>query len=208
MISPPARSNTDPKFNNSNPTNLNSTDSPSPCGGIPRGNSNLTLIQNTDFSVTFKETINHPGRFIIQFSPNGDQGFWQPANQLGMNIDTQSNATHTMTVRVPNTTCDNCTIRLLQQMDDQAGEFYVHCIDVRIVAANSGATPSPISNENGSKQSGSAAQEELPKMGGCGSVHAAPPEGGGTGMSLFLLIPFMMTFYLRRKPIPIKVGSR
>ena len=220
-ISPVGRMGTSDrvKFIQNNKNNPTVPDSPGPCANnTTRMATPLQVTGGQQFTFSVQETINHPGRFYVQFSTGGDAGFWQAANQLALVEDTQNNGTTNVTFTVPNMNCATCTFRVLQEMDEQPGEFYVHCVDVNITAARGGTPPStpPPTGDGGSEGTLSANKEFVkPGFGGCGLVAAGgsgTPRGGGDAMgppalrvvalSLLLLFPVLVSWRLRRRLVP------
>ncbi len=113
-----------------------------PCGGVNRGANSVTFATGSNLTFSWRETIEHPGRFLVQFSPANDQSFELPANELFRKEDTEIRGTHSATVKLPNTPCEACTLRLVQVMDDQPGQLYVNCVDIRLTSP-SATTPPP-----------------------------------------------------------------
>lgn len=202
------------KFIQNNKNNPTVPDSPGPCSNnTTRMATPLQVTGGQQFTFTVQETINHPGRFYVQFSSGGDAGFWQAANQLALVEDTQNNGTTNVTFAVPNMNCNTCTFRVLQEMDEQPGEFYVHCVDVNITASggtNPPATPPPATG-GGSEGTLSANKEFVkPGFGGCGLVAASATgsQGGGPSgpsalqtltLGLLMMIPLFVTWTLRAR---------
>lgn len=180
------------KFTRLNPQNTAQNDVPSPCGSMTTATATRLQYQPGQ-TVTFNwtETINHPGRYIVQFTPSAatPQQFWLAANELGRLEDTMNNATQSMTVRLPNITCNTCQLRFLQVMDEQPGEYYVHCLDI-VIGNGSGPTPTPSGSGGNSGASGESSNS-APRMGGCATVDGGGAGPGNTGLplsfALFLL---------------------
>lgn len=186
-----------------NPTIPTVADSPSPCStyATPMA-TRLQLQPGQNFTFNVQETINHPGRFIVQFRLDPTVNFWTPgpANQLARVEDPLVRGTTPIPIVVPNTPCDNCMIRVLQQMDEQPGEFYVQCYDVRISASNPVATPPPAGTV------GKLAEGDFKKPGfGCAMVadiSKNPPGPGGTGFAA------LVTFALMLMPLVVAIQRR
>lgn len=189
----------DAKFTQANPANPVVADTPGPCANyntvMP---TRLQYTPGQTVNVSLQETINHPGRFIVQFSPANAQGFWSPANQLANVADAQSGGTRSIAVQLPNTPCDNCMLRVLQQMDDQPGEFYVHCIDIRI-AAEAEPYPMPVKAPPVNTLESSSLASQPKFGGGCGLIKDINQSGPGSSwLSLLLILPAFMFFVLRK----------
>lgn len=223
-ISPTGRMGTNDavKFIQNNKANPTVPDNPGPCQRFTtRMATPLSVNPGSTFTFTLTETINHPGRFYVQFSPGGDTGFWSPANGLALVQDTQSNGVTTIPVTIPNMPgCSTCTLRVLQEMDDQPGEFYVHCVDINILAASTPAGPTATPPDGpttlGNK---GVADVQKPGFGGCGLVASVGSSGGGSGsggwsggakalVTALLLIPLMLSFFLQQRLRPARAGRR
>lgn len=192
------------KFIQPNPANPTVPDSPGVCANFNTpmaARLQYTAGQVLNFALT--ETINHPGSFIVQFSPDSVNGFWLPANQLANVADTMNGGTRSINVVIPATPCTNCMLRVLQLMSDQPNEFYVHCFDIAITAA---VTPPPPTGGSSSSSGGTSTSQSTsnvtsqPKFGGgCGLVKDHDPNGpGGSGFLFLFLLPGMMYLVLRK----------
>ncbi len=109
-----------------------------PCGVNVRGATYKTLVANNNMTIRWAETVDHPGRYWIEFSPANDTGWVR----LRTVEDTQNGTglhCYTETVPVPNENCDACTIRVVQEMLEYPASptYYYSCGDIRIT----GATP-------------------------------------------------------------------
>ena len=207
------------KFIQNNKNNPTVPDSPGPCSNnTTRMATPLQLTGGQQFSFSIQETINHPGRFYVQFSTGGDAGFWQAANQLALVEDTQNNGTTNVPFTVPNMNCNTCTLRVLQEMDEQPGEFYVHCVDVNITATGGGPAPTPPPTNGGGSEGSLSANKEFvkPGFGGCGLVAAVASDSDGRGgpmgpsalrvlsLGFLLMFPLFVVWNLRRRLVPIR----
>ncbi len=193
----------DAKFIQNNMANPTVADSPSPCSTYTTPMATrLQLRPGQNFTFTVQETINHPGRFFVQFRQDATQNFWTPANQLARVEDPLVRGTTPLSIVVPNTPCDACMIRVLQQMDEQPGEFYVQCYDVRINASNPVATP-PAGGP-----STLSANSDFQKPGfGCAMISdsSKPPGSGGPGGTGFAAL---ITLALMLMPLVVAVERR
>ena len=96
-------------------------------------------------TLRFEEFINHAGRFRIAFDPDGADMADFNANILE-DVPDPANANGMMweiPITLPNTTCENCTLQLVQAMEvDQTVEIadpapissYYACVDIQLVA--------------------------------------------------------------------------
>ncbi len=190
------------KFIQNNSANPTVPDNPGPCATFTtRSATPLQFTPGQSTTITVTETINHPGRFYVQFSPANDANFWLAANRLALVQDNQNNGTTNITFNLPNTTCDACTLRVLQEMDEQPGEFYVHCIDIRIAAANPTPTPTPTPGPSPTVGTSSASTtENRPGFGGCGSSGKKSSNGtSDTANLMFALLPLIVLLNLKRR---------
>ncbi|MBY0472203.1 lytic polysaccharide monooxygenase [bacterium] len=118
-----------------------------PCGVARNVGTQTTtnLTPGQTLTITFQETIDHPGYYQIWFSPNADDSGMV---LLRDNIpDIQGGAmphNYSTTVTVPSTPCANCTIRMIQVMAENPNvpTYYYSCSNVQI-AAVAGPSPSP-----------------------------------------------------------------
>lgn len=190
-----------------------------PCGGLAATTPTVVPSGGT-LAVHWEETIQHPGKFLISLSMANDANFTLlssiPDNQNNQNdLPHEFNAT----VQLPNVTCDNCTLQLIQSMEENpaAPSYYYSCADIKIAAAGA-ATPTPPTatppvvtppvNDPGSgvnTQNLSVSGVDKTTVGGCGQVAltaaARPPSGptsGGAG-ALLLTLPFFTYLILRRR---------
>ena len=116
-----------------------------PCGGIARTATNKMLTSGAPVRVDWQETIQHPGRFEFYFSPANDQNFVL----IGTVVDDQNgagNLPHNFNamITMPNVTCTNCTLQLIQVMTENpaAPTLYYSCADISLSATTT--TPSPV----------------------------------------------------------------
>lgn len=177
-----------------------------PCGGLPRGATPTVLTAGTQLTVQWEETIQHPGKYFISFSPANDAGF--EANRLATIVDTQNGQIagvshkYTANIRVPNTPCDGCTLQLIQSMEENplAPTFYYSCADIRIVASGALPTPSPpqptppLPRDNVNVSSQSTSTNQVSKVGGgCGTV---AHQNNSSSLGLIFLLPLFVWAYL------------
>lgn len=128
-----------------------------PCGGPGTPSEVVTTVQaGSQLTVTWTETILHPGHFRISIAPSPNDFVTPTATVINNNcvsapvetepvlptlVDglfphTQSapNNTYSTTVTVPMMSCENCTLQLLQFMSSHAPScFYYQCAALRIV---------------------------------------------------------------------------
>jgi len=175
--------------------------------GSTRNEANVyTYKPGSTITIKLGEYIPHPGYFRISFDDDGDDDFVNPASVTGESGDCNgdplcgpgmedycSNDTvlldnlnrhvtteepYSWTVTLPNVECDNCTLQVIQVMEDfnlhpqdyPADDIYYQCIELVLSneATNESDTPMPID--------GVDCKADAP-MGGAGGT------GGSGGMS-------------------------
>lgn len=116
-----------------------------PCGGLPRSANPTVLQKGSTITVSWEETINHPGRFEFYFSLAGDTG-WQllksvPDDQNGGGLPHQFSTTLTL----PDVDCTGCTIQMIQVMTENPASpsLYYSCADI-VLQTLSGPVPPPV----------------------------------------------------------------
>lgn len=114
-----------------------------PCGLYPKV-APAILTSGQTITVTWEETIYHPGRFEFYFSQAGETNF-----QLLKSVENTQNNTavphqYSTTVTLPNVACDSCTFQMIQVMTENpaAPTNYYSCADMQLKGASS-ATPAP-----------------------------------------------------------------
>jgi hypothetical protein len=127
---------------------------PGPCGINTRSTRYVTEFRPGEtITVTLNETVDHPSHYRIAFNPNGSE-FEDPANKddkdgkkpfvLLDGIMDESAARQSVKVTLPNMTCDNCTLQLIQVMYDKTGngfgndDIYYACADIVLKGAPAG----------------------------------------------------------------------
>lgn len=121
-----------------------------PCGGIARTTTPTTLTPGQTIDVEWEETVDHPGYFVISFSPSGDSNFEQYILAPRI-VDTQNNTPtphlYQAQITLPDLACTDCTLQLVQVMEDNplSPVRYYSCSDIQL-AADPGGPPAPITN--------------------------------------------------------------
>ncbi len=124
----------------------------SPCGGLSRGSNPAVFQKGTEIRVEWVESINHIGYFKINFSPAGDANFIplsikksaiDPNPQVNypddQNNSIPSGQVHSFSgfITLPDTVCTNCTLQIIQVMQDSGTDsLYYSCSDINLVANN------------------------------------------------------------------------
>ena len=106
-----------------------------PCGGQPLRSAATqavtTLVPGSTYTLRFEETINHPGCFLVDFSPAGEAN-WQPLATV-KHVGTMPNPSeraprpYSQVVTMPNVTCTDCTLRVRQVMMESRGGETAAC---------------------------------------------------------------------------------
>ena len=115
-----------------------------PCGNIAATTDptkKTALLRGSELEISFQETIDHPGYYRIAFSQNDDNGFEDniliemAADIQGAPIPPFANPRdYTVTITLPDLTCENCSLQLIQVMTDRnPPSNYYSCADIRIV---------------------------------------------------------------------------
>jgi len=155
-----------------------------------------TFKPGETITVTWLETINHPGHYRIAFQPNGSVfsipkpgtgGGFPDANEEGLDAATGSivlkdmipDGTLTTQVTLPNMECDNCTLQFIQVMTDKApytidaasDDIYFNCADITL---SNGAPAQPDAGPSGGPDAGGNPNNPSDTSGGCATT-------GGSG---------------------------
>jgi uncharacterized protein (TIGR03382 family) len=160
-----------------------------PCGaaGSTRGTNVTTFQPGETITVTFDETVDHPGHYRIAFDDDGNDVFQNPnnpndnfASTLVEPILDKTGGVYSQTVTLPTTPCDNCTLQLIQVMTTSVpyNSFYYQCADITIA----GDPP---------EGSGSGGPPEV--EGGCSTTNVS---GGGSASAL---VGLALLFRRRRR---------
>jgi hypothetical protein len=125
-----------------------------PCGRAngARTNNVTELAPGSTLTVTWNETIDHPGHFRIAFDDDGTDDFINPATATDFNNspavlvdnipDTPGGGESSVEVTLPDIECDNCTLQLIQVMTTSGpignDDLYWQCADLRLTNNPSG----------------------------------------------------------------------
>jgi hypothetical protein len=115
-----------------------------PCGGLTRIANPPQLQPGQQLTVTWEETIQHPGRFEIYFSQSNEQNFQLLATIPDTQDDQNLPHEYSTTVTLPNVTCTGCTLQLIQVMMENptSPSMYYNCADMKLGTGTS-TTPTP-----------------------------------------------------------------
>ncbi len=187
------------------------------CGVTGQGRvaSRVTVFQPGEtITVTWMETINHPGHFRIAFQPDGDTFGIPPAgpgappnnfptldqDQTGTTDATGAlilkdfipDGTSSIQVTLPSIECNNCTLQFIQLMTDKkpytiepdSDDIYFNCADITLSTSGPGPTPD-------AGTPGSEAGVDPPESGGesgCCSASNNSPTGVLFGLAVGALL--------------------
>jgi hypothetical protein len=174
-----------------------------PCGvaGDSRVEERVTVFEPGEtITVTFDETINHPGFFRISFDNDGQDAFQFPTSRddvmenpvlpvLVDDITDKGGGMYSQEVTLPNIECENCTLQLIQVMKAGDGPFvegdmYYQCADIALRSAGAGGAGGTggTGGAGGSAGSGGVASGGAAGSGGLsGGGGAGGGSLGGTG---------------------------
>ncbi|MCB9094699.1 MAG: lytic polysaccharide monooxygenase [Halobacteriovoraceae bacterium] len=121
-----------------------------PCGGIVKTTTPMIVKAGSQITINWEETINHPGKFQVFFSHDGDQTFekiFETVDQQDTDVDRADPNTYhqySTTIPLPEYNCENCTIQMIQVMEENPANpsFYYSCADVTLIEGN-GPPPRP-----------------------------------------------------------------
>lgn len=122
-----------------------------PCGatGSTRSTNVTTYRPGETITVEWDETVDHPGHYRIAFDDNGNDSFRDPnlpndnfPQTLVDQITDKVVGRYSQQVTLPNMSCTNCTLQLVQVMTTTVpyNSFYYQCAD--LVLSN-GTDPGP-----------------------------------------------------------------
>lgn len=131
-----------------------------PCGasGSTRGATVTTLQPGATITVTWEETVDHPGHYRIAFDEDGDdlfvdpQGFEDVGGGPGVLLDGIADrgggGIYSQEITLPDVECDNCTLQVIQVMSDKppygdGNDMYYQCADLVLSADADPYVPPP-----------------------------------------------------------------
>jgi len=120
-----------------------------PCGtsGGQRTGNVTTYEPGETIEVSWEEYIDHPGHYRIAFDEDGDDDFVDPSTMMelysndavlldGIADQGAAERDYLVTVTLPDVTCDNCTLQVIQVMYDKppyttpGNDIYYQCADL------------------------------------------------------------------------------
>ena len=178
-----------------------------------------TFTPGQTITVTWLETINHPGHYRIAFQPNGSifgippagagAGGFPTVNQEGVDATNQSivlkdripDGTLSTTVTLPNMECANCTLQFIQVMTDKppytvdalSDDIYFNCADITL----SNTPAAPDAGPGAGPDAGAGGPDA--GSGGGGSVDGGCSTSGGGGLAGTALLAGLFALRRRRR---------
>lgn len=168
-----------------------------PAGGSTRTTdpSRITTFEPGEtITVEWHETINHASHYRIAFDDDGQDDFptingpddivdppTLPILLDGIPDKTSATDTFAVEVTLPNITCDNCTIQLIQYMYDRAEPFYYVCADIALegdLVGGSGGADGAGGSEGLVATGGAEGGDPLPSSGGADMGSGGAGAGG------------------------------
>lgn len=142
------------------PTPRSAAQKEGPCGaaGSTRSGNVATFRPGETITVEWDETVGHPGHYRIAFDDNGNDSFQNPnrpddnfPQTLADQIPDRTGEGHyTQQVTLPNMSCTNCTLQLIQVMTTSVpyNSFYFQCADI-VLAGDGDGDGGPAEAEGG-----------------------------------------------------------
>jgi hypothetical protein len=194
-----------------------------PCGitGGERMEENVTYYEpGQTIEVRWDEYIDHPGHYRIAFDDDGDDDFVDPGAMMeldsnhtvlldGITDKGPGERVYVAMVTLPNITCDNCTLQVIQVMYDKqpyttpGNDIYYQCADL-VLRAGAGPPDPGIDADAGTNVgagggTGTGAGAGTGTGGGCDVTRGAATAFGM--MPLFLIL--VACRLARRRGFPV-----
>jgi hypothetical protein len=180
-----------------------------PCG-IARAATqpSTTLTAGSSYTITWEETVNHPGCFLVDFAASGDANFQMLANVPHVATGATPRP-YSLPITLPAEACTDCTIRVRQIMlsSDSAtcppatiplGVTYYTCANV-VLTSGSGSS-------GGGGEGGGGEGTPPPDSGGCAVGSLSPSASrrvdAGAGVALVAATALLMRSRRRRRSSP------
>ena len=178
-----------------------------PCGVAGGGRTGAVTYYEPGetIEVFWNEYVDHPGHYRIAFDDDGDDDFVDPATMMefysndtvlldGIEDRGPGERDYRATVTLPDVTCDNCTLQVIQVMYDKpmyttpGNDIYYQCAN--LVLREGGTAP------GADADAGTGTGTDADAGGGCGVVRGAV---GGLGIMPMFLILFARRLARRRR---------
>ncbi|HZH02510.1 MAG TPA: SCE4755 family polysaccharide monooxygenase-like protein [Myxococcaceae bacterium] len=141
-----------------------------PCGNAPRGNAPQVYRPGERVTVSWTETVAHPGYYQVWFSAADDANFTLLADQIPNPAGIT--ATQSAEVTLPSIECAACTLRLIQVMQEsEPPTNYFSCADISL------QPPPPLDPGTPRPDAGTPPPSPPPPS----PPPPSGPNGGGTG---------------------------
>jgi uncharacterized protein (TIGR03382 family) len=189
-----------------------------PCGASDsvRGADVCEYRPGATITVSWDETIEHPGHFRISFDEDGDDDFVDPESYDDLDSaesvlmdgiadrDVRSgDPGYTQEVTLPDVECDSCTLQLIQVMTDKppygdGNDIYYQCADL-VLSASAPEDPAdgcPAGGDDGGPDGG----DEGAATDGDSTAESGCAASGDAGGPLACLVPLLVAaLALRRR---------
>lgn len=174
------------------PTPRTSDQKAGPCGAVGSSPGAVvgTFSPGQTITVTWDETVDHPGHYRIALDPDGGDDFqnpYQPDDAFPEILvdqipDRVGGGAYSQEVTLPDIECARCTLQLMQIMTTSVpyDSFYFQCADIEITSGGAGG------GDAGDGGGGDAS-------GGC-----QVSGSSGLGGALALLMAALLAFRRRR----------
>jgi len=173
-----------------------------PCG-VAGGErtANVTYYEPGEtIEVRWDEYVDHPGHYRIAFDDDGDDDFVDPAAMMelysnetvlldGITDKGQGERDYVATVTLPELSCDNCTLQVIQVMYDKlpyktpGNDIYYQCAD--LVLREAGTLPDAGTDADSGPRTGA---DPGTGAGGCSVANGTIAELGMFPLLLLLLL--------------------
>jgi MYXO-CTERM domain-containing protein len=167
---------------------------PGPCGAGTATGAVTVYNEGDSIPMTWVETIDHPGHFRVALDVNNTDTFTMPSaiddttadgNEIAYIIDPGGETNFAYTLDLPmGTTCDQCTIQVIQVMTDSPLDpYYFWCADIKInaLAVGTGGAGGMSTSGAGGAGGGDSTGASTTSGAGGGSAAASSSSGGPKG---------------------------
>jgi MYXO-CTERM domain-containing protein len=182
-----------------------------PCGQTTNGRtSNVTVFTPGEtIDVVFNEYIDHPAYYRIAFDDDGDDGFAMrtdgqtnpaaddpEAMEAALNMEAEilaivpeqndttpgtSTDVRSVEVTLPNITCENCTLQVIQYMYNNPAQGYFQCADIALRQESGSGDAGPGGEGGSGDEGGLGGAGGSGGAAGSGTAGASSTAGGGAG---------------------------
>jgi hypothetical protein len=185
-----------------------------PCGvaGGERSENVTYFEPGETIEVRWNEYVDHPGHYRIAFDPDGDDDFVDPPTMEdlysndavlldGIPDHGREDPYYSATVTLPDITCDNCTLQVIQVMYDKppyetpGNDIYYQCADLVLRA---GGGPDAGTGTDAGTGAGTGSSVAPSDTGGCNVS-----RGHDIPWAVLLLVLFMARRLARASELPV-----